>query len=100
MLRIGELARAAGVSVDTLRFYERRGLLAPAARSEGGYRLYDEAALARLAFIQRAKALGFTLAEIGGVLGVMEGGQPPCAHVRALLEEKLADLERQMELLA
>ncbi len=100
MIRIGELARAAGVSVDTLRFYERRGLLAPAARSEGGYRFYDKAALARLAFIQRAKALGFTLAEISGVLGVMEGGQPPCAHVRALLEEKLADLERQMELLA
>lgn len=96
MLRIGELARAAGVSVDTLRFYERRGLLRPAARSAAGYRLYDAAALRRLDFIRRAGALGFTLREVAGLLEVIEEGQPPCAHVRALLEDKLAALEERM----
>lgn len=65
---IGELAGAAGVAVDTVRFYERRGLLPAPPRTASGYRQYDDDALGRLRFILRAKALGFTLAEIDGLL--------------------------------
>ena len=65
---IGELAEAAGVAVDTVRFYERRGLLPPPPRTASGYRQYDDDALDRLRFILRAKDLGFTLAEIDGLM--------------------------------
>ena len=65
---IGELAEAAGVAVDTVRFYERRGLLPAPPRTASGYRQYDDDALDRLRFILRAKELGFTLAEIDGLM--------------------------------
>lgn len=68
MRTIGELADAAGVAVDTVRFYERRGLLPEPPRTASGYRQYDDDALARLRFILRAKDLGFTLAEIDGLM--------------------------------
>jgi len=61
---IGKIARAVGLGVETVRFYERQGLIPPPARSPAGYRLYDADAIARLRFIGRAKTLGFTLAEI------------------------------------
>ncbi len=99
MMTIGEFARTAGVSVDTLRFYERRGLLEPAKRTNAGYRLYDEGCLGRLRFIQKAKELGFTLAEVARVIAIMEAGQPLCTSVHELLENKLAEIERQMLLL-
>jgi DNA-binding transcriptional MerR regulator len=99
VLKIGELAEAAGVSRDTLRYYERLGLLAPAARSEGGYRLYPEAAVRRVAFIRRAQALGLRLEEIRRILEVMDEGARPCAHVRRALEEKLAEVEEKLKAL-
>ncbi|MCD6293527.1 MAG: MerR family transcriptional regulator, partial [Deltaproteobacteria bacterium] len=66
---IGKLARAVGVSTDTIRFYERRGLLSPPARTDANYRLYPEKDILRLQFIKRAKALGFTLNEVKELLG-------------------------------
>ncbi|RIH89569.1 heavy metal-responsive transcriptional regulator [Calidithermus roseus] len=96
MYRIGELARVAGVSRDTLRFYEREGLLRPEGRSEGGYRLYEAEAVRRLRFIKQAQALGLTLEEIRAVLEVMHEGRPPCADVRRVLRQKVALLEQRI----
>lgn len=96
MYRIGELAKQTGVSPDTLRFYERIGLVHPIARSEGGYRLYGVEAIRRLNFIKQAQALGLTLEEIRAVLEVMEEGRPPCADVRRVLRQKVALLERRI----
>ncbi len=96
MLTIGEVARQSGVSKDALRFYERIGLLRPEARSEAGYRLYDESAVERVRFIKLAQGLGFQLEEIASMLEVMAEGKPPCAHVRAMLEEKVAEIEAKI----
>ena len=91
---IGELARGAGVPIDTVRYYERNGLLAPAGRLESGYRRYGEAELGRLRFIRRAKALGFSLAEIGELLALSE--TPDVARVKQAAERKLADVEARI----
>ncbi|WP_276955372.1 heavy metal-responsive transcriptional regulator [Allomeiothermus silvanus] len=96
MYRIGELARASGLSRDTLRFYEREGLLCPEGRSEGGYRLYGEGAFQRLRFIKQARALGLSLEEIKAVLEAMQGGRPPCADVRRVLGQKVALLDERI----
>ena len=82
----GELARRAGVGVETLRYYERRGLLAPAARSESGYRQFDEASVVRLRFIRRAQAHGFTLEEIAELLELACDGRSTCTEVRRRAE--------------
>lgn len=91
-MRIGELARRAGVSPDTLRFYEARGLIA-ADRRSNGYRDYPTGELARLALIRQAKALGFSLAEIGVLLDQI-GGEP--AEVAALLQPKLDEIDARI----
>ena len=78
---IGELASAAGVGIDTVRFYERKGLLAEPERSPAGYRRYDDAALERLVWIRRAKELGFTLGEIAELLG--DGERAPTSSTDA-----------------
>lgn len=93
-MRIGELADVTGVPAPTIRFYERSGLLPPAARRGNGYRDYDDGAATRLDFIRTAQTAGLTLAEIGGVLDLRSEGTPPCAHVQALLTAKL-DAVRQ-----
>jgi MerR family transcriptional regulator, copper efflux regulator len=99
-LKIGSLARRGGVSVDTVRFYERNGLLPRAQRSASGYRQYDADAVDRLRFIRRAKSLGFSLEEIAQLLGLNDG-KGSRAQVRALgerrlvqIEQAIADLER------
>lgn len=89
-LRIGELAAKAGVNVRTIRFYERIGLLPPPKRTPAGDRLYTEEDFRRLLFIRRAKAAGLQLDEIRRVIEIREQGEPPCDHVRRLIEEKLA----------
>jgi DNA-binding transcriptional MerR regulator len=95
-LRIGEVARASGLGVETLRFYERRGLLGRPVRTGANYRSYDEGVLERLAFIRRAQAVGFTLDEIGEILKESEGGRSPCAHVREMARRKLEELDRRL----
>jgi DNA-binding transcriptional MerR regulator len=96
LLKIGEMARRAGVGVETLRFYERSGLLNRPARSEGGYRLYDARALKTLEFIKRAQSLGFTLEEIRRIIAESRAGQRPCAEVRETVRRRLAELDEQM----
>lgn len=96
-MRSGELAAAAGVSVDTLRHYERRGLLPPARRLANGYRSYPRAAVSRVRLIQQALSMGFGLAELARILRARDGGKPPCEEVRSLAAGKLAEVERQIE---
>jgi DNA-binding transcriptional MerR regulator len=95
-LKIGEVARRAGIGVETLRFYERSGLLDHPARTEGGYRLYDAGALKTLEFIKRAQSLGFTLEEIKRIIAESRAGQRPCAEVRETVRRRLAELDEQM----
>lgn len=95
-LWIGELAARFGLNPKTIRYYETLGLLPPPRRTPSGYRLYDEAALARLRFILRAKAVGLGLREIAEVLRIHEGGQLPCGHVRRWIGRKLVEVDRQL----
>ncbi len=98
---IGQLAEALRVPTETVRFYERRGLLPQPDRASNGYRVYDEVALQRGKFIRAAQAAGLTLAEIGSVIEVRNAGSAPCTHVGTLLEAKLAEVrERQRQLSA
>src|ERR1035438_4390184 len=96
-MRTGELAERAGVSADTLRHYERMGLLPSPQRSASGYRLYPPASLDRVRMIRRALAIGFSLKELGRILRVREQGGAPCREVRAMAGEKLTQLERRIE---
>jgi len=98
-LKIGEVAKRTGIGVETLRFYERSGLLGHPARTEGGYRLYDAEALSTLEFIKRAQTLGFSLEEIKRLIAESRTGRKPCAEVRTLLRQRLAELDEQMKLL-
>ena len=92
-LRIGEVARRTQLSPDTLRHYERKGLLPRAQRSPGGYRLFGLDAERRVRTVQAALALGFTLDELGTVLRERARGRAPCRQVRALAGEKLRLLD-------
>lgn len=96
LLKIGEVAKRAGVGIETLRFYERSELLNQPARSEGGYRLYDAEALKALEFIKRAQTLGFTLEEIKRIMAESRAGHSPCAEVRETVRRRLAELDEQM----
>lgn len=98
-MRIGDLALVTGVSAQTIRFYERRGLLPFAAREANGYRKYDEGAASRLQFIRAAQAAGLTLTDVSRVITLRQAGQVPCEHVSTLLAGKLEDVRtRQREL--
>ncbi len=102
MLKIGELARLTGLPVKRIHYYERRGLLEPASRSEAGYRLYGLEEAARVEFIKRAKLLGLTLEEIRELVELAarcnEGEILP--HLGAVLDDKLRATERKMVELA
>ena len=98
-MRIGEAAEAAGVPAQTIRFYERRGLLPQPRRGTNGYREYDAGILTRLAFIRSGQAAGLTLVEVASILDLRRDGSVPCTHVHSLLLSKLADIRtRQREL--
>lgn len=96
LLRIGELARRTGASVDTLRHYERMGLLLP-RRLSNGYRVYRPDAVERVRMIRAALALGFHLDELSKFLALRASGRPPCREVRALAASKLAELNALIE---
>lgn len=95
-LTIGSLARKAGVSVETVRFYERRGLVRRPARPGMGYRAYPEEALARIRFIRNAQALGFTLQEVKELLALRVTAGTSCAAVRSRAAVKLADVQSRL----
>ncbi|MFB6249442.1 MAG: heavy metal-responsive transcriptional regulator [Salinibacter sp.] len=92
----GEVAEKAGVNPETLRYYERKELLPKPPRSDGGFRLYDESYIDRLHFIGRAKELGFTLAEIKGLLELRVGGEATCKDVKDRAQEKLDEVEAKI----
>jgi len=95
-LRPAELAQVAGVSTDTLRHYERKGLL-KATRSPNGYREYPSDAPARLNLVQHALSVGFSLDELAAFMGVRDRGGAPCHDVRALAAKKLQELESRIQ---
>lgn len=95
-MRAGELARLSGVSTDTLRHYERKGVLPAPRRSPNGYREYPAGALARVALVRRALSVGFTLNELAQVLRARERGVAPCREVRELAARKLAGVEERL----
>ena len=99
-MRIGQLARAAGVGVETIRYYQRRGLLPAPERSNGRYRSYDTADLARVRFIRRAKSLGFGLGDIADLLALRDDEATSCAEVGRRAAAKLTDLDSRMRELA
>ena len=92
-----EVASATGVSTDTLRHYERNGLLPAVTRTAAGYRQYSPATVQRVLLIQRALVVGFSLAELKRVLGVRDKGGAPCRSVRELVGERLDELNRRIE---
>ncbi|MCB1168111.1 MAG: heavy metal-responsive transcriptional regulator [Leptospiraceae bacterium] len=95
----GKLARRAGVNLQTIRYYERSGLLPPPERNESGYRQYTESALIRIRFIKKAQALGFSLKEIQELLKLRSDGSARCKDVRELVLSKIEELsERIVEL--
>ncbi len=88
-LQIGVVAVRCGLTVDTIRFYEKQGLIAKPARSQGGFRLYEQDAVERLSFVSQAQTLGFSLEEIRELLLLRNAGEETCSHVHDLLDEKL-----------
>lgn len=99
-LTVSELAGRVGTSPDTLRYYERIGLLPKPDRSPSGYRLYDDVMAELLGFIKRAQRVGLRLEEIRELVEVRERGLCPCGHTRVLLERRLVDLDDEMRALA
>lgn len=95
-LKIGEVAKASGIGIEALRFYERSGLLGKPARTSSGYRMYDEKVLDRLAFIKKAQMLGFTLDEIRRVIEESKAGNSPCDEVREIVRRRLQELDERM----
>ena len=96
VLKIGEVARQSELSVDAVRFYEREGLLGRVKRTTAGQRLYDDDTVRRLAFVRRATALGFSLAEVKSLLTLRVSARMPCERVRERALSKLADIDRRI----
>lgn len=95
-LTIGRVAERAGVPIETIRYYERRGLMPDPPRTDAGYRLYDGESVTRLRFIKEAQALGFTLEEIGDLLALRVDGETSCEDVRRRAERKVAEIEAKL----
>jgi DNA-binding transcriptional MerR regulator len=96
MLKIGEVSKRSGVGVEALRFYEKSGLLERPSRTYGGYRVYGEDVLDRLAFIKQAQALGFSLDEIRRIIEDARKGQSPCEEVREIVRRRMEELDERL----
>ena len=96
ILSIGQVARRAGVGVETVRFYEREGLLEEPPRRASGYRQYSEQAVRRIHFIKRAQKLGFSLKEITELLMLRVDGRTSCEEVKQHTEAKIGEVERKL----
>jgi DNA-binding transcriptional MerR regulator len=95
-MRIGELAQHTRTTAKTLRFYEQAGLLPAPVRTRSGYRDYPTDAVDRVAFIRNAQQAGFTLRQAGQILHIRDDGQPPCTHVRQLIDQRLAEVQQRL----
>ncbi len=95
-MTIGEVAKRSAVNIQTIRFYERKGLVLPEKRSESGYRQYTDEAVRRVRFIKHAQEIGFSLKEIGELLTLRVDEDTTCADVRGKAEEKIADVENKI----
>jgi DNA-binding transcriptional MerR regulator len=95
-LTVSTLAKVAGVRADTVRYYDRAGLLRPVARTDAGYRLYGEDAADRLRFIKGAQRLGLRLREVAELLAVRDRGACPCGHTQALIERRLGEVDAEI----
>lgn len=100
MLKIGELSRQTGIGIETLRFYEKSGLLDKPARTYSGYRMYSSDVLDRLKFIKQAQVLGFSLDEIKKLIDDARGGHSPCDEVREIVRVRLKELDQRMREMA
>lgn len=96
-MRIGKLAESVGVTPDTIRYYEREGLLEPPSRGSNGYRDYGPEAVEDLQFIKKAQLLGMKLSDVRETLEIAAGGTQPCEHVRAKVSARLSDVEERMK---
>jgi len=95
-VRIGEVAERAGVPTKTIRYYETIGLLPAPDRAANGYRDYADGIIDRLAFIRAAQVSGLTLGEIRSIVAFRNRGETPCAHVRDLIDQRAADIDRRI----
>jgi Hg(II)-responsive transcriptional regulator len=95
-MRTGQVADQAGVNVETLRYYERRGLLREPRRRESGYRIYGPEAVRAVRFIKRAQELGFSLDEVESLLELSEGGPESCDAAQRLALRRVAELDRRI----
>ena len=95
-MQIGKVAQNTGLSVDTIRFYEKESLIGPTQRSAGGYRLYDGRTVERLQLINRAQQLGFSLQEIRELLVIEDGESGGCSHVRDLIATKVEQVRARI----
>jgi DNA-binding transcriptional MerR regulator len=91
---VGKAAQAAGLSAKAVRLYESKGLLPQAPRTAAGYRIYSDGDIAILRFIRQAKTLGLSLGEIRDILDLRRGGDAPCRHVVALLDQRIREIDR------
>lgn len=98
-LKIGELAKETGIGIETIRYYERKGLLDEPHRRPSGYRQYDASVVARVRFIRRSKELGFTLAEITELLGLWFDTDTQCPDVRKKAQAKIEQIEEKVKTL-
>jgi DNA-binding transcriptional MerR regulator len=95
-LKVSELATTAGVSTDTIRYYERLGLLRPADRTPAGYRQFQERDARRIRFIKEAQGLGLSLTDIGELLKIQDDGACPCGHTKKLVERRLEQVNDEI----
>jgi MerR family mercuric resistance operon transcriptional regulator len=94
-MQIGELGQRSGVKIETIRYYEKVGLIAPPPRSEGGHRTYDETHLDRLCFVRRGRELGFSLEAVRNFLDLIESGHS-CSDIQDMASRHLADIQRKI----
>lgn len=97
LLLIGQVTALSGIPIRTIRYYEGLGLLRSSGRTEGGFRQFSSEVITRLLFIKRAQNLGLSLEEIGEILNVYDQGKMPCGELKEKLEEKLLEIDRQIE---
>ena len=96
-MRIGKVAKQVGITVETIRFYEKRGLIEPPRRNESGYRDYPEDVVQLVSFIKRAKELGFSLKEIKNLMSLRFTPGTTCSEVKKQTIEKIADIDRKVD---